>query len=464
MIKNLSFDTADLQDKDRRILHPWEGLEEIGREQRTVIVKGEGIYVYDSEGKRYIDAPGGMWCVNIGHGRREIADAMADQASELAYYGIWNLANAPSAMLAAKLAELSPGDLNHVFFTTGGSTANESALRFVMFYNNLRGRPGKKHIIALENAYHGSTHLTSSCSGKDVATSPFDLETRFIHFLGSPNPSKRPSGMSVEQFCDARIGEFEEKIREIGPERVAAFIAEPVMGAGGVIVPPKGFQRRTHEICRKYDVLYIADEVVTAFGRLGHFFASEEVFGVVPDIISVAKGITSAYVPLGAMLVSGRLLEGFIGENAEATGFYHGFTYSGHPVACAAALKNIELMEQEGILEHVREVGPYFQQRLRELEALPIVADVRGTGLMACLECSIGTGEEETVEIDAKIGKLIDRHCQDLGLIVRPLFNMCVMSPPLIITKAQIDDLVSMLRRGVERTMEDLRTEGILNV
>ena len=269
--------------------------------------------------------------------------------------------------------------------------------------------------------------------------------------------------MSVEAFCDARIREFEDKICEIGPERVAAFIAEPVMGAGGVIVPPDGFHRRTHEICRKYDMLYIADEVVTAFGRLGHFFASEDVFGVVPDIISVAKGITSAYVPLGAMLVSDRLLEDFIGDNAEATGFYHGFTYSGHPVACAVALKNIEIIEQEGILEHVREVGPYFQERLRELEELPIVAHVRGTGLMACLECSIATGDEETLEIDVKIGKRIDRHCQDLGLIVRPLYNMCVMSPPLIITKAQIDDLVAILRRGVERTMEDLQQEGILS-
>ena len=424
MDTNFFFDTADLQEKDRRILHPWEGLEEIGREKRTVIVRGEGVYVYDTEGNRYLDAPGGMWCVNVGHGRREIADAISEQASQLAYFGIWNLANAPSAMLATKLAELSPGDLNHVFFTTGGSTANESALRFVMFYNNLLGRPEKKHIIALENAYHGSTHLTSSCSGKDVATSPFDLETRYIHFLSSPNPSKRPAAMSVEEFCDSLIGEFEQKICEIGPERVAAFIAEPVMGAGGVVVPPEGFQRRTHEICRKYDVLYIADEVVTAFGRLGHFFASEDEFGVVPDIISVAKGISSAYVPLGAMLVSDRLLERFTGDSAKATGFYHGFTYSGHPVACAAALKNIELIEREGILDHVREIGPYFQERLRELKEMPIVSDIRGTGLMACLECSIGSGDDDTLEIDVKIGKRIDRHCQDLGLIVRPLYNM----------------------------------------
>ena len=463
MDTNFFFDTADLQEKDRRILHPWEGLEEIGREKRTVIVRGEGVYVYDTEGNRYLDAPGGMWCVNVGHGRREIADAISEQASQLAYFGIWNLANAPSAMLAAKLAELSPGDLNHVFFTTGGSTANESALRFVMFYNNLLGRPEKKHIIALENAYHGSTHLTSSCSGKDVATSPFDLETRYIHFLSSPNPSKRPAAMSVEEFCDSLIGEFEQKICEIGPERVAAFIAEPVMGAGGVVVPPEGFQRRTHEICRKYDVLYIADEVVTAFGRLGHFFASEDEFGVVPDIISVAKGISSAYVPLGAMLVSDRLLERFTGDSAKATGFYHGFTYSGHPVACAAALKNIELIEREGILDHVREIGPYFQERLRELKEMPIVSDIRGTGLMACLECSIGSGDDDTLEIDVKIGKRIDRHCQDLGLIVRPLYNMCVMSPPLIITKAQIDDLVGMLKGGVERTIEELRAEGIRN-
>ena len=462
MESNFFYDTADIQEKDRRILHPWEGLEEIGREKRTVIVKGEGVYVFDSHGNRYLDAPGGMWCVNIGHGRREVADAIGEQAAELAYFGNWNLANAPSAMLADKLAELSPGDLNHVFFTTGGSTANETALRFSMFYNNLLGRPEKKHVIALENAYHGSTHLTSSCSGKDVADSPFDLETRFIHFLGSPNPSRRPDGMTVDEFLDLRIREFEDLILEIGPERVAVFIAEPVMASGGVIVPPDGFQRRTHEICRKHDVLYIADEVVTAFGRLGHFFASQDVFDMVPDMICVAKGISSAYVPLGAMLVSDRLLESFIGDNADATGFYHGFTYSGHPVACAAALKNIEIIERDHILEHVRDIAPYFQARLRELEDLPIVSDIRGIGLMACLECSIGSGDDDTLETDIQIGKRIDRHCQALGLIVRPLYNMCVMSPPLIITKPQIDDLVDMLRKGVERTIDDLRAEGIL--
>ncbi len=453
--------TEELQEMDNRFLHPWEVMGLLGHNQRTIIERGEGIYVYDSDGNRLLDAPGGMWCVNIGHGRREMAEAIYEQVLAMTYASPWGLTNAPAAQLAAKLAELSPGDLNQVFFATGGSTAVDSALRFVMFYNNNLGRPEKKHIISRHKAYHGSTYLGASCSGKERDKNFLDFETGFIHHISDPNPYRRPEGMSVEAFCDFLVDELDYKIRELGPDKVGAFIAEPVMGTGGVIVPPEGYHRRTWEICREHDVLYISDEVVTAFGRLGHWFASKDVFGIEPDIIISAKGITSGYQPLSAVLISDRLIhEISSGDNKNAV-FSCGFTYSGHPVACTAALKNIEIIEREGLLEHTREVGPYMQARLRELSDIPIVGDVRGAGLMGCVECVISKDSRDPLILDYEIGNRIDAHCQSLGLIVRPMINMCVMSPPLIITKAQIDDMVGILRQGIERAMEEVEREGV---
>ena len=449
-------ETPVLQQQDNYYVHPWENLHKLGQNERTIITRSEGIYVYDSDGNKLIDGPAGMWCVNAGHGRREIADAIAAQALEMPFFSPWSVGTAPSGRLAEKLAELAPGDLNHVFFTTGGSTAVDSALRFAMFYNNFLGRPDKKHIISRQDAYHGSTYLSASVSGKPRDKSYLDFETDFIHLMGSPNPYRRPEGMSVEAFRDAKVEELEDKILELGPERVAAFIAEPILASGGVIVPPRGYHRRCLELCRKHDILYICDEVVTGFGRLGHFFASEPVFDIVPDLITCAKGLTSGYVPLGALLISDRILEQVSGEGAV---FSNGFTYSAHPVACAAALKNIEIMEREGLMEHAREVGAYMQEQLRALQQMPLVAEVRGLGLMACVQCAIPG--KESLELDYAIGNRIDAHCQRLGLIVRPLYHMCVMSPPLVITTEQIDDMVGILRRGIDLATEDLQNEGL---
>lgn len=461
MLSNLHFDTEEIREQDRHWIHPWENFKTAATAERTIIAGSEGIYLTDTEGNRLIDGPGGMWCVNIGHGNNEMAEAIAEQVRRMPYYSPWSLGNVPAAELSAKLAALAPGDLDHVFFTTGGSTAVDSALRFVMYLNNCLGRPEKKHIISRQDAYHGATYLAASCSGKLRDKILLDFETGFIHHIGSPNPFRRPEGMSVEDFCEARVAELEAKILELGADKVAAFIAEPVLASGGVIVPPPGYHKKTWEVCRKHDVLYISDEVVTAFGRLGQYFASEAVFGVVPDIVTVAKGITSGYLPLGAVLISDRLIQQLDRKEADSGMFANGFTYSGHPVACAAALKNIEIMERDGILEHAREVGPYFQARLRELADIPIVGEVRGMGLMACVECALGADGQDPLALGYDMGARIDRHCQALGLIVRPLVSMCVMSPPLIITKAQIDDLVAILRQGIERAMAELRDEGL---
>ncbi|MCP4183749.1 MAG: aminotransferase class III-fold pyridoxal phosphate-dependent enzyme, partial [Hyphomicrobiales bacterium] len=351
----------------------------------------------------------------------------------------------------------------HVFFTTGGSTAVDSALRFILFFNNVLGRPDKKHIISRHDAYHGSTYLSASCSGKARDKNYMDFERGFVHLLPSPNPYRRPDGMSIEDFCDAKVQDLESKILELGPDKVAAFIAEPVLASGGIIMPPEGYHAGCLEVCRRHDVLYISDEVVTGFGRLGHFFASKDVFDVDADIITSAKGLTSGYQPLGAVLINDRVLSRISGSDADGACFSSGFTYSGHPVACVAALKNIEIMEREKILQYVQEVGPYFQERLRTMLDIPIVGDVRGIGLMGCVECVISGDAKDPLLLDYEIGNRIDKHCQELGLLVRPMINMCVMSPPLTITRKQIDEMMDVLHKGIYLAMEDVRNEGIWN-
>jgi adenosylmethionine-8-amino-7-oxononanoate aminotransferase len=280
--------------------------------------------------------------------------------------------------------------------------------------------------------------------------------------LTAPNPFRRPAGVSRETFADFLVEEFRQTVEEIGPERIGAFVGEPIQASGGVIVPPDGYLKRIREICRANDILYISDEVVTAFGRLGHVFASGEVFGLDPDMITFAKGVTSGYFPLGGVVISGRLLEELRKSNHPDAMFAHGLTYTSHPVGCAVALKNLDLLE-DGILAHAREVAPYFQAQLKTLEDLPLVGEVRGMGLMACVECVADRDSNNPLELDNAVGKRIDRHCHELGLLVRPLINMCVMSPPLIITREQVDTMVAILREGISRTMDDLRKEGVWN-
>ncbi len=388
---------SEIYEKDKLVLHPYENFNDRGTYNRKLITKSDNIYLYDENGNKFIDGPGGMWCNNIGHGNREIGEAIKDQIDKMDYCSPFSESTEVSAELASVLADLSPGDLNTVFFTSDGSTANETALRFVMFYNNILGKP----------------------------------------FL---------------------VKEFEDKIRELGSENVAAFIAEPVLASGGCIVPPEGYYKKIYDVCKKNEIIFIADEVVTGFGRLGHFFSSEEVFGVVPDIITCAKGITSGYLPLGAVLFSDKL----IGDlKHDSSLFFHGYTYSGHPACCAAALKNIEILKRDKILEHVREIEPYFFEKLNTLYELPIVGDIRGKGLMAGIECVINKNSKEALILDKAIGSRIDEESIKLGLIIRPLYHICVLSPALIITKNQIDDLTEKLYLAISNTIDQLQKEGL---
>ena len=450
--------SVELKQRDNQFIHPWDDIVKLGGNQRTLLNKGEGIYVYDSEGNRLLDAPAGMWCVNIGHGREEMAQAVYDQIMALTYVSPWSMTTGPAAQFAADLAEQSPGDLNHVFFTTGGSTAVDSALRFVQFYNNMRGKPAKKHIIAQMRGYHGSTFLSGTVSGKERDKSNLDIVEGLVHHIDAPHPLHKPAGMSEAEFLDACVANLENMIAEVGAENCAIFVAEPILASGGVIVPPVGYHQRCLEVCRKNDMLYLSDEVVTAFGRLGHCFASEDVFGIVPDIITTAKGLTSGYVPMGAFLVSDRLIQEIKDRGGDSAVFSNGFTYSGHPVAAAAGIKNLEIMKREKLFELVQETGPYLQQQLQALRDISIVTDVRGLGLMGVVECELQQGGDD-LDMDVELGSRIDRHCQELGLIVRPLINMCVLSPPLTITRPQIDEMVSILRQGILLAMDDIANE-----
>ena len=457
------YDTEALwrQDLDHYI-HPWTDFSTFKEEGSLIMAESEGAYVIDSEGNRYIDGIGGLWCVNIGYANEEMAQAIAEQVRRITYYSTFtHLTTPPAAELASKLAELTPGKLNHVFYGTGGSMSNDTAIRIIHFYFNRLGKRNKKKIISRTDGYHGSTYLAMTLTGIEFDHQGFDLAPDLVHHIPAPNPYRRPDGMSLEAFCDEKVADLENKILELGPENVACFIAEPIMGAGGVIVPPPGYHRRTREVCDRYEVLYISDEVVTGFGRLGHFFASESVFDFVPDVITCAKGISSGYVPLSATLLSEAMYDVISVPQSEGAMFTHGFTYSGHPISCAAGLKNIEIMERDDICGYVRDVGPYLEEQLASLLEHPIVGDVRGSHFMMCIENVADKETKALLPAEAAIGNRIAAHCQSRGVIVRPIAHLNVLSPPLILTRQQIDTMVEVLHDSIRATQDDLIREGI---
>lgn len=469
MLPDVSEDVSDTRKSDplvtmdaRHVLHPWADLSALGSEKSLIVCEADGVEVVDSKGKRYLDAIGGMWCVTVGYGRRELAEAMRAQALRMAYYTPFgDVSNAPATELAAMLAELSPGDLNRVHFTTCGSTAVESAVRIAPLYFASRGQPEKHHVLSRVNAYHGSTFLAASLSGKEADRTRFHYENQWVHHLESPGYDPDTSPVSESERLRELIEGMERAITEIGPENIACFVAEPVLASGGVLIPPAGYHEATWELCRRYDILYISDEVVTGFGRLGHFFASEVRFGVVPDLLVTAKGLTSGYQPLGAVLISDRIADA-LAEWADPAKpvFSNGFTYSGHPVACATAIANIEVMKRDDICGHVRDVGPYFISRLKELRASPIVYAVRGDHLMACVECQV-PGEIGPTPRNQALAQRVDAYCEASGLLVRPYENLCILSPPLVITRADIDRVVDIVADALARAERDLRAGDV---
>jgi adenosylmethionine-8-amino-7-oxononanoate aminotransferase len=464
----MNHDARTLRDLDRdHVIHPYTDFSTFAQEGSQVIVRGDGMHVTDAEGRRYLDGIAGLWCVNIGHGREEMAEALARQVRELAYYNPFGHTTSDAAAeLGSRLSSLSPGDLNHMFFTTGGSTANDVAVRLAHFYFHQRGMPQKRHVISRVDAYHGSTYFAANLTGIQATKIGFNqIAEDLISYVSSPSLYRRPAGaegLDEVEYVHFLAHELDNHIRQIGPDKVAAFIAEPIQGAGGVLVAPEGYHRAMKEVCEAHDVLYIMDEVVTAFGRLGEWFSSESVFGIVPDIICGAKGITSGYVPLGVAMISDRVYAEISRPQAEAGVLSMGFTYTGHPLACAAALTNIDIMEREDLPGQVRQRGPLFQSTLGALADHPLVGDVRGSHLMLGIELVADKARKTPFEATVGSANRVFRRCLDLGLVVRPIGNILVLSPPLIISEDQIQEIHDTLEKALNETADELTRAGLL--
>ncbi len=452
--------TEEILKQDEHLVHSFSDLHSLqAAGARTVISQAEGAYVFNEQGERYLDGMAGLWCVNVGHGRREISSAVAEQLNTLDYFStFYNLTHPSAAQLAEKIATMAPGSLNRVYFGNSGSVANDTAVRVLHHYFNRLGHPRKKKILSRIGAYHGSTHLAIAMT-TPAYREGWDSAEELVHFLSSPCPYYRPDNMSEPEFADFLIDEMVRDIEKIGADRIACFIAEPIMGAGGVLVPPQGYHQHAAAVCAEYEIKTISDEVVTAFGRLGHMFASNDVFGIQPDVICTAKGLSSGYQPISATIFSDEIYEVIAGSGDR---FLHGMTYSGHPACCAAALANIAIIENDKICEHVLEVGPRFEASLKSLSDLPIVGDVRGSHFMIGIEFVQNKDTRRPFDDEIAIGMRVSQKAQDRGLIVRPLGAMIVLSPPLILTVTQIDEIAGILRESIVSVLDDLAKAKLL--
>jgi putrescine---pyruvate transaminase len=446
--------TAEWQALDRaHHMHPFTDTALLNREGVRIIAKAEGVHIWDSEGRRLIDGMAGLWCVNLGYARRELAEAAYRQMLELPYYNtFFKTATPPSVELSKVLVELTPEGLNHVFYASSGSEANDTIVRLVRHFWNLMGRSAKKTIIGRTYGYHGSTMMTASLGGLAAMHAQADLPLPGVVHIMPPYWYGLGGEMDPADFGLLAARKLEQKILELGPETVAAFIAEPIMGAGGVIIPPQTYFPEIQRICRQYDVLLIADEVIGGFGRTGRWFASEH-FDLQPDFMTLAKGITSGYLPLSAVMVGDRVADTLIAGGELA----HGFTYSGHPVACAVALENIRILKEEGIVERVAtETGPYLQGRLKELQSHPLVGEVRGLGFIAAIELVQDKGRRQFFDPIGEVGQICRDHCFANGIVMRATRDTMLLSPPLVMTRGDIDELVEAAKKCIDLTARDV--------
>ncbi|RMD64272.1 MAG: aspartate aminotransferase family protein [Alphaproteobacteria bacterium] len=436
-------------------LHPFTDTRALAEAGGSRIITGaEGARLIDSEGQRLLDGMAGLWCVNVGYGRKELAQAAYDQMLELPYYNtFFKTATPPSVELAERLSTLTPAGLAHAFFGSSGSEANDTMVRMVRHFWNLEGRPTKKTFISREYAYHGSTMAAASLGGMSAMHAQADLPLPgFVHVM-PPYWYDYGGDLSPEAFAKKAAQAVEDKILELGSDNVAAFIGEPIQGAGGVIIPPEGYWPEVQRICRKYDVLLVIDEVICGFGRTGYWFASEY-FGLEPDLMTLAKGITSGYQPLSALMVGDRVATTLIDKGGE---FFHGFTYSGHPVCCAVALANIDILEREHLIERTREeTGPHLKQCLATLADHPLVGEVRSLGLLAGIELVKDKATRARFDDVGKVGLICRDHCFENGAVLRAVRDTMVMSPPLTVTRADIEEMVDVLRRALDLTARDV--------
>lgn len=450
-----TFTTAHWQDLSRRhLLAPFTDYRQLNEKGARIITRAEGVHLWDSEGQRILDGMAGLWCVNVGYGREELVEAASRQMRELPYYNLFfQTAHPPVLELAKAIAELAPEGMNHVFFTGSGSEANDTVLRLVRHYWATKGQPEKRVVIGRWNGYHGSTLAGASLGGMAAMHEQGGLLPDIVHI---PQPYWFGEGgeMSPEEFGVWAADQLERKILEVGEERVAAFIAEPIQGAGGVIVPPESYWPRVRQILDKYDILFIADEVICGFGRTGEWFGSQY-YGNAPDLMPIAKGLTSGYVPMGGVVVRDEVVK-VLDEGGE---FYHGFTYSGHPVAAAVALENIRILRDEGIVDRVRSAtAPYLQKRWAELADHPLVGETRGVGMVAALE--LVRDKKTRTRYAGGAGMLCREHCFRNGLVMRAVGDTMIIAPPLVITPESIDELVTLARLSLDQTHAVLRQRG----
>ena len=460
--------TANWQAADAaHFLHPFTDFKALAAQGSRIITRADNIYLWDSEGQRVLDAMSGLWCVAVGYGQRALIDAATRQLEQLPFYNaFFQTATPPAIELAELLAEVSPPQFQHVFFSVSGSEGNDTIVRMVRRYWDLLGQPGRQVIISRHNAYHGSTMAGASLGGMSGMHAQGGLPIPGIEHIGQPYwwDHGREAGLSREDFGRVAAGWLEAKIQAIGPERVAAFIGEPVQGAGGVIVPPASYWPEIQRICDRHGILLVTDEVITGFGRTGAWWGCQTM-GVRPDLMTFAKGVTSGYIPLGGVMVGERVARVLIEKGGD---FNHGYTYSGHPVACAVALANLKLLRERGLVERVHDdVGPYLAKAFEKLNEHPLVGETQTCGLMgAVLLVKDKTGREgrgTPFASELEVGMVCRGHCFGNGLIMRAVGDRMIIAPPLVITRAQIDEMMALVRRCLDLTLDDARKGGWLN-
>ncbi|KAA5835586.1 aspartate aminotransferase family protein [Pseudomonas chlororaphis] len=434
-------------------LAPFSDFKQLKEKGPRIITNAEGVYLWDSEGNKILDGMAGLWCVAIGYGREELVDAASKQMRELPYYNLFfQTAHPPALELAKAISDVAPKGMNHVFFTGSGSEGNDTMLRMVRHYWAIKGQPKKKTIISRVNGYHGSTVAGASLGGMTYMHEQGDLPIPGIVHIPQPYWFGEGGDMTPDEFGIWAANQLEEKILEVGVDNVGAFIAEPIQGAGGVIVPPESYWPRIKEILAKYDILFVADEVICGFGRTGEWFGSD-FYDLKPDMMTIAKGLTSGYIPMGGLIVRDEVVA-VLNEGGD---FNHGFTYSGHPVAAAVALENIRIMRDEKIIERVKaETAPYLQKRLRELNDHPLVGEVRGVGLLGAIEL-VQDKATRARYVGRGVGMICRQFCFDNGLIMRAVGDTMIIAPPLVITKEEIDELVSKARKCLDLTLSALQ-------
>jgi putrescine aminotransferase len=439
-------------------LHPFTDFQALARRGSRIITKAENIYLTDSDGHRILDAMSGLWCVNVGYGQQALIEAATRQMAELPFYNaFFQTATPPAIELAELLAQVTPPQFRHVFFASSGSEGNDTVVRMVRRYWDILGQPARQVIISRRNGYHGSTMAGASLGGMAGMHAQGGLPIPGIEHIDQPYWVEHGHGMDRDEFGLVAARWLEEKILAIGPERVAAFIGEPVQGAGGVIIPPRTYWPEVQRICDKHGILLVSDEVICGFGRTGRWFGCETL-GFRPDLMTFAKGVTSGYVPLGGVMVGDRVAQALIERGGE---FEHGYTYSGHPVACAVALANVRLIREQRLVERVHDdVGPYLAQAFATLRDHPLVGDAETCGLMGAI--LLVKDKEGLAPFDpaVSIGMVCRGHCFREGLIMRAVGNRMIIAPPLVITRDQIDEMMSLIRRCLDLTLADARREG----